>query len=254
MHPPKVLERTRRSGFSLLEFQVALVLFSLALTGLVPAVALYARHLRFVEQRLAPEDTWYFVPSSEEWARKLGAGAMRMATDPGPLPKPDELLVDDLDPEYFESGMGWTTLTDSRAYAGACRRHAPGTGGTATWTFTDIPPDSYHVLATWPDAPDQTVVAYDVYVGAKRVGRFNANQTQPPEGNTFHGYPWVRLNSQSLALVSGTARVEVASVNNHWVAADAVRLAPIRNVVQVLSLDRSLGSQDVTAQVSVTPP
>ena len=66
---------TRRPAFSLLELEVALVLFGIALTGLCPLVVMQSRQVRNLQSRLNPQTTYYLVPSADPWARKLGAGA-----------------------------------------------------------------------------------------------------------------------------------------------------------------------------------
>ena len=80
--PPK------RSGVSLIELQVALVVFAVALTGLYPLVMMQSKQLRKMESWLQPQTTYYLVPSTNEWARKLGAVAMTQTTDPGAAPAP----------------------------------------------------------------------------------------------------------------------------------------------------------------------
>jgi prepilin-type N-terminal cleavage/methylation domain-containing protein len=76
-----------RAGFSLLELQVALIIFGIALTGLCPLVVMQSRQLQCLQNRLKPETTYYLVPSSHPWARKLGAGAS-LATQLSVSPPP----------------------------------------------------------------------------------------------------------------------------------------------------------------------
>ncbi len=65
----------RRAGISLLELQVALVLFGIALAGLGPLVVMHLKQLKRLENRLSDTSTYYLTPSSDAWARKLGAAA-----------------------------------------------------------------------------------------------------------------------------------------------------------------------------------
>jgi len=105
--------KRQRSGFTLLEFVVALLLFGIAMSGLFPLVVMYSRTLELLEQRpkqlaldrlayrvanpaewyqvpatpAAPNSgewvhKWYLVPfsdnasrASDAWVRKLGASA-----------------------------------------------------------------------------------------------------------------------------------------------------------------------------------
>ena len=58
-----------------MEFEVALIVLGLTLSGLFPVVVMYSRGLESLEQRSLIGAPWYVVPSSLEWARKLGASA-----------------------------------------------------------------------------------------------------------------------------------------------------------------------------------
>jgi hypothetical protein len=73
-------------GFSMVEVQVALVLFGLALAGFGPYLVMYTKQLRTLQQRFSPQTTYYLVPSSDLWTRKLGAAATFTDQDPGSLP------------------------------------------------------------------------------------------------------------------------------------------------------------------------
>ena len=73
--------RTRR-GVSLLELEVAFVVFGIALSGLAPLVVMHQRQVEKLEKRLNDTTTYYLTPSSDPWARKLGAAATLSATAP----------------------------------------------------------------------------------------------------------------------------------------------------------------------------
>lgn len=73
----------RRAGFSLLELEIAVVIFGIALSGLAPHTVMYIKHLDHLQDRFSPEQTYYLVPSSDQWARKLGAAATVTTVDPG---------------------------------------------------------------------------------------------------------------------------------------------------------------------------
>src|SRR5437588_12563920 len=98
MYPSSPLARgpfkrgARRPGFSFLELQVAFVLFAIALAGVCPLVVVQSRQLTKIEGRLGHQAPYYVVPSSDAWARKLGAAASVTATDPGP-PTPTPVLT-----------------------------------------------------------------------------------------------------------------------------------------------------------------
>jgi len=74
-----------RRGVSLLELQVAFVLFGIILSGLVPLTVMQLRQLKKYEERLNPDTTYYLLPASDPWARKLGAAATMLNSAPGPV-------------------------------------------------------------------------------------------------------------------------------------------------------------------------
>jgi len=77
-------KRAAPSGFSLLELQVAFVLFGIALAGLGPLVVMQLRQIKMLETRFNDQTTYYLAPSTNAWARKLGAAASIQTEDPGP--------------------------------------------------------------------------------------------------------------------------------------------------------------------------
>jgi hypothetical protein len=64
-----------RNGFSFLEVQVALLLFGVTLAGLGPLVVMQLKQLEKIEGRFSDRTTHYLVPTTDPWARKLGAAA-----------------------------------------------------------------------------------------------------------------------------------------------------------------------------------
>jgi hypothetical protein len=87
----RISERRRprgRSAFSLLELQVAFVVFGIALTGLCPLVVMQTRHVKSLEARLNPQTVHYLVPSSDLWTAKLGAAATVTSQFVAPTPPP----------------------------------------------------------------------------------------------------------------------------------------------------------------------
>ena len=246
----------RRRGFSLLEFEVALVLFGIALCGLFPLVVMQSRAVRALGRRLPNQSTWYLSPSPDAWVRKLGAAATLSTTPPAPLPPPPVLTVDNGDPGYVESG-GWTTQTDSAAFQGSVRSHGPQLGNpdTASWQFSDVPPGWYQFAATWLPAADRSPnAAYKVTDGTTLLGTFTANQQGFPKGLLLDNQTWQILTTR---WINGPDVVVVLSAQaNGSVVADGLQLVPLQNDVQVLSLQRSSAPQQVTieAQVNVLVP
>jgi hypothetical protein len=74
----------RRSAVSLIEVQVAFVIFGIALSGLGPLVVMHLRHVQKLEGRLNDTATYYLAPSSDPWVAKLGSPATISSTSPDP--------------------------------------------------------------------------------------------------------------------------------------------------------------------------
>lgn len=69
----------------MVEVQVALVLFGIALAGLGPYMVMYTKQLRNLQQRFSPQSVYYLVPTADIWTRKLGAAAALADQDPGTI-------------------------------------------------------------------------------------------------------------------------------------------------------------------------
>lgn len=241
-----------RGGFSLLEFEVALTLLGIALVGLFPLVVMHSRSVRTIERRLPSNANCYLVPSSSDWARKLGAAARITTTPPAARAPPPVLLVDNGEDGYSESGGGWTTVTDAGAFQGQYRARASQDAplDTASWRFTGLTPGRFQVQATWLEAPERsTNAAYTVYDGDTAHGTYPVSQRLAPLGTVFNGRPWETLTT--LWINGDNARAELSAQNDGSVAADGVRLVPLENDVRVLSLDRSMNSEEVQVRVQV---
>lgn len=245
---------TLRIGFSLLELQVAFVVFGIALAGLGPLVVMQSRQVRELESRFDDQTTYYLVPSTDAWARKLGAAASIETEDPGAA-APPVTLIDNGDPGYSETDVGtidWQTGFGASAFGGSFRwNNSGGWGDKARWQFTGLEAGWYEVLVTWAEDINQATDArYTVYDDSVAKATISVDQTVAPSGAIFEGSPWESLGLFSIS--SDTLRVKLSDDANGNIAADAVRIAPVRNTVQVISMEKSLTSEDVTAHVSVT--
>jgi hypothetical protein len=247
-------ENIARAGFSLLEIQVAFVVFGIALAGLGPLVVMQSKQLRRLESRFDDHTTYYLVPSTSAWARKLGAAASIRTEDPDAA-APPVTLIDDGDPGYSETDVGtvdWQNGSQPTAHQGDFRWNNGGNiGDRAFWQFTGLSPGWYEVLVTFPPQAAQASNApYTVYDGSVSRGTVRINQRMAPSGELFEGTQWERLE---VFLITGdTLRVELADNANGNIAADAVRIVPAGNKVEIVSLEKSLSSEEVTAHVSVT--
>jgi hypothetical protein len=254
-------KNTLRAGYSFLELQVAFVLLGIALAGLGPLVVMQSRQLRMLEARFDHQQTYYLVPSTNVWAGKLGAPAAIETADPGAVPTP-VTLIDNGDPGYYELDYGaidWATEARWAAYDGAQRRQdGSGIGDAAIWEFANLQPGWYEVLISYAAAAGQATNApFSVYDGAVCDGTVLVNQTLAPSGAVFQGVPWESLGLYSIS--GDTLRVGVVDSANGDIVADAVRIVPVRNDVQVQSFGKPLlgadwedVSEDVTVSAALT--
>ena len=241
-----------RKGFSLVELQISFLVFAIGVAGLGPLVVMQSRHLKTIENRFNSNNVYYLSPSNDEWARKLGAGASMTAYDPGPRPTPPVLVMDDGDISFSTEGDDWTVETNADSYQGNHQQHAGGDGSAiARWGFTNLAPGWYDVRVTWHEDDAQTTAApFKVLEGLQNKGESSIDQQVAPSGEVIDGRPWQSLGIFSIT--SGSLSVELTDASADPVVADGVRLIPVKNDVQINSLDKSLSSEDVTAHVTVT--
>jgi prepilin-type N-terminal cleavage/methylation domain-containing protein len=262
---------TPRRGFTLLEFIVALLLFGVAMSGLFPLVVMYSRVLQSLEQRPNPSCRhtderilkWYVVPSSDRWARKLGASASIKSEDPGPkptppVPTPSGLVADDGDASSGYADVGGDWAAESGGNLGDRRRHAyvagspPGSEEKATWTFTNVPPGWYQVQGTWAGG-GAADACYALYDGASLATYTPVPLLVSQLSDSYGEDGWQPLTTAYFA--SGTVSVELSANLTADVVADGVRLVLVENNVQVESLRRSPVGEDeeVTVRVKIEP-
>ncbi len=91
---------------------------------------------------------------------------------------------------------------------------------------------------------------YTVYDDLVALGTVLVDQHGAPSGPIFEGVRWESLGIFSIT--SGTLRVELSDANGK-VVADAVRIVPWGNRIEVLSVQKAIDSEEVTVRVSVTP-
>ncbi len=71
-----------RLGISWLELQAACAVFGILLSGLAPFTVMYLKQVATFEKRLNDSTVYYLIPSTDPWARKLGAAATITSTAP----------------------------------------------------------------------------------------------------------------------------------------------------------------------------
>jgi hypothetical protein len=102
----------RRRGSTLLELQVAFIVFGIALTGIGPLVVMHSRQLKKLESRFQPQTTYYVVPAANVWARKLGSAATISTSDSAPVPSGQALVTaNDVQVQSLERSLEHETLT-----------------------------------------------------------------------------------------------------------------------------------------------
>jgi prepilin-type N-terminal cleavage/methylation domain-containing protein len=100
-----------RAGFTILELEVAMVVFGIALMGICPLVVMYSKQLRKLEMRFNPQTIYYLVPSADVWARKLGAAASVATQDFTPTPPAQPATVNDVQIQSLEKSIGSEIVT-----------------------------------------------------------------------------------------------------------------------------------------------
>jgi hypothetical protein len=172
-----------------LEFVVAMVVFSVALTGLLPLLAILSRELQPLRKQGAPggyecftpardgnttggnlvyqQHNWYLTPSPDPWVRKLGAGAVA-ATAPAsgvsPIPvqsavvfqyayQPGGQTAQD-GPGTYASVGNWVYQSTGSGVTSYYYYQAPVAPATttdnATWTLSVTRAGWYSIQASWP--------------------------------------------------------------------------------------------------------
>jgi prepilin-type N-terminal cleavage/methylation domain-containing protein len=178
-----------RRGFTLLEFVVAMAVFSVALSGLVPLLAILSRDLQPLRKSSAPggydcftpardgnttganlvyqRHPWYFSADVNPWVRKLGASAA-LATAPasGTSPVPIQSAVEfqddyELGSQTAQDGPGtyagagdWTNQANGSDLLDYHYHKAPlapdTTTDNATWNLSVATSGWYSIQASWP--------------------------------------------------------------------------------------------------------
>ncbi|HVC98345.1 MAG TPA: prepilin-type N-terminal cleavage/methylation domain-containing protein [Pirellulales bacterium] len=101
-----------RRGFTILELEVAMVLFGVALMGVCPLIVMYTKQLRNLQGRFNPQTAYYLVPSADAWTRKLGAAASVVTVAPGaPQPPGSSTPVNDVEIQSLEKSFTGEAIT-----------------------------------------------------------------------------------------------------------------------------------------------
>jgi uncharacterized repeat protein (TIGR03803 family) len=134
-----------------------------------------------------------------------------------------QVVVDNGQYGYAETGTGWTSFNDPNAFNGNERYAAPGTGAnTATWSVPDLAAGTYNVQADWTAYANRaTNATYQIFDGATLLGTVTVNQQLTPTGgSTVNGVTFQSLGQFTIS--SGTLRVVLTDNANGYVIADAM--------------------------------
>jgi uncharacterized protein (DUF1800 family) len=137
--------------------------------------------------------------------------------------------VDDTDPNNLSLAGGTWQVVPGVGFQGGVTSAPAGSGtSTATWTFSNLVPGQYRVMATWPADPSQADNApYIVQDGSTVVGTVQVNQQVAPAGLSDAATTWQDLGSIGFPITSGTLTVTLSDNADGTVVADAIRVERI---------------------------
>src|SRR4051794_10306475 len=129
-------QQSNRKGFSLVELQVAFVVFAIGVAGVCSLVVMESKDLKKNEGGFSHETTYYLKPSSDSWARKLGASATLLLDDPGSPSSGPVMIIDDGDSGFTSTGDAWDESSLAESFQGDHHHAEAGDGSEiATWQF-----------------------------------------------------------------------------------------------------------------------
>ncbi|MEN6557446.1 MAG: prepilin-type N-terminal cleavage/methylation domain-containing protein [Thermoguttaceae bacterium] len=228
--PPRPNTRTRR-GYTMLELCVAMMVFSVAISGLFPLVAVLSRHLQPLRLCDAQPQTataswspardfetvrytWAVTPYDDPWMRKLGAGARIAsstiaAVSPSPLQPPVRMQDDDngfldVDGDALDDYTGDTwTYNNAAAMAVGGDQHrgvalpfGSTSNGVSLWHITIATSGWYAIQVTWTASADQATDAQFTILrnGSAMTTPVTVNQQVAPVGVAdADGHRWATL-------------------------------------------------------------
>jgi hypothetical protein len=245
-------QQSHRKGFSLVELQVAFVVFAIGVAGLCPLVVMQSKHLKKIEGRFSHETTYYLKPSNDSWARKLGARATLLLDDPGSPSSGPVMVIDDGDSGFTTTGDAWEESSLAESFQGDHHHAEAGDGSEiATWQFAGLAAGWYDVRVTWHEDEEQASDApFSVFDGATEKGAVAVNQQEAPLGDVYEDRTWLSLGV--FAISGDVLKVQLTNAGDGKCVADGIRLVAVRNDVSITSLEKSMTGETATAHVSVT--
>ena len=255
---------SRRRGFSYLETQVAMVLFMLTVSGVVPLAVIQTRQLSRVESRFEPDTEQYLNQPEGRWAKKLGTPAILSDTPPEPEPLTEEphamITVDDQDAGYSEKNKSWNDwwhYNSSSAYGSDFTLNYPdGVRDIAIWEFEDLNPGNYDILVTYPRFHFANRDAqYEFFLNGRDEGDKDVDQRKPIHGPPVDGVNWKKLKTLTVDTKNSTIRVELSDRGARgYNVIDAMRLVPEVPKMFLHNLKAPLGQEYLEVLVHADLP
>ncbi|HLJ91942.1 MAG TPA: DUF1800 family protein [Gemmataceae bacterium] len=137
-------------------------------------------------------------------------------------------VSDDGGPTFSTAGGSWQATPGPGFQGGATVAPAGVGGNTATWTFPNLTPGLYRVMATWPANANQADNApFTLLDGATVIATTAVNQQLAPVGLSDGATTWQDLGSIGFPVSTGTLTVSLSDNADGNVLADAVRVERI---------------------------
>lgn len=268
----KSSKNANRPGFSFLELEVALALLGIGLSGLLPLVVMQSKQLNRIESRFNDQTSYYLAHSTNAWARKLGVPATIQTEDPGTVTA--ELAFEayinfqcpvDPDPGVFdgndyEADGGWVFGDRGNGYTYGWN---VDNTGNARNRGSGISPDERYQSFNYMQKLESTFIweiaipngTYQVHLVAgdpvpepHSVYKINVEGVLFIDGIPTGSNRWLE-NTAAVTVTDGRLTVSNApDASKNKIC--FIDICPAYEV-QILSLDRSLVSEEVTAQVEV---
>jgi hypothetical protein len=256
-----------------LEVEVSMIVFGIALAGLAPLSVIQMKQIRTLQARIEPDTRYYLVPASDAWARRLGAAATRTTTLPATANYPTQAYINFQQPTDPAPGSfgGKTYRADvGRAFGDRGGGYFYGWNGdnTANTRNRDLPlsPDErYDTLNhmqkngsyRWEIAVPNGI--YRVRIVAGDAGYLDSVYVLTVEGMPLAvGVPILNLRwvdaTGVVAVLDGRLTVSNGplSANNKICFIEITPAAPLK-LLDVVSVQKSLDSEEITATINVLP-
>jgi prepilin-type N-terminal cleavage/methylation domain-containing protein len=293
-------------GFTLLEFIVAMVIFGIAFAGMFPLLSILSRDMFPLRAKTSPYNytyftpsrdwesdadrhTWYLVPFSEPWARKLGASARitssstaftsydPLSIETSLVSRDDDTDATDSDSDGYEdytdvasdnnwqSGTVSSSITDRQDYRFHDSLLDSSFSASATWSIQVAKAGWYSIQATWPTGTGKTLTTVNYALSGTATSNLtttqcscDVSQASPSYSVTDATGTWYNVTSTAVYLDVGMLQVKltvpIKGATTYSILADGVRM--VQNIVSIddsgLVRTPNDTTETVTANVTVS--